>query len=129
MHDKLFTLKKGVGHYSALKLAPKYSLFNLAMFDIEISLGQVASQAPVLVQDPNPSLSICATIFNTRDFLSGAPCGNNAKWETLALRNNIAELFLQAATHAPHPIHIAAANTCEKNNMHFGAKTDKVHLC
>jgi hypothetical protein len=58
MHDKLFTLKKGISHYCALKLAPKYSLFNLAMLAIEISLGQVASQAPVLVQEPNPSLSI-----------------------------------------------------------------------
>jgi hypothetical protein len=79
MHDKFFKLKKSVCHYSAVKLAPKYSLFNLAMFAMDISLGQVASQAPVLVQDPKPSLSICATILKTLVFLSGAPCGNNER--------------------------------------------------
>jgi len=68
MHDKFFKLKKSIGHYSAVKLAPKYSLFNLAIFAIDISLGQVASQAPVLVHDPKPSLSICATMLNTLVF-------------------------------------------------------------
>src|SRR5437868_1121684 len=77
---------------------------------MEISFGQTASHAPVNVQEPNPSLSIWATIFNTLLFLSGSPCGNRARCATLAERNSMAELFLQAATQAPHPIQDAAAN-------------------
>src|SRR5689334_16033897 len=80
------------------------------MLVIEISLGQTASQAPVKVQEPNPSLSIWATIFNTLLFLSGSPCGNKARCATFADKNNIAELFLHAATQAPQPIQAAAAN-------------------
>ena len=59
--------------------AAKYSAFRRAILLMEISFGQTASQAPVLVQAPNPSLSICAIILTTRDFLSGSPCGSNAR--------------------------------------------------
>src|SRR5579859_362929 len=76
---------------------------------MEISLGQTASQAPVDVQLPNPSLSICATISATRVFRSGLPCGNNARCDTFADTKSSAELFLQAATQAPQPIQAAAA--------------------
>src|ERR1700761_4843380 len=72
-----------------------------------ISLGHSASQAPVLVQLPKPSSSICATMACTRLQRSGWPCGNNAICETLADTNNIAEAFLQAATQAPQPIQVA----------------------
>ena len=83
MHDKLFTLEIGIRHYySDVKPATIYSLFKRAMFAIEISLGQAASQAPVLVHAPKPSLSNCATILVTRVFLSGPPCGNKAKCDT-----------------------------------------------
>src|SRR5690606_31965447 len=84
-------------------------LFNLAILSTEISFGQTASHASVMVQDPKPSLSICSTILSTRLFFSGAPCGNSARWATLADTKSIAELFLQAATQAPHPMHAAAA--------------------
>src|SRR4051812_35102928 len=76
----------------------------------EIPFGHVASQASVNVHAPKPSLSIWLIIFTTRILRSGAPCGNNARCATLAERNNIALLFLQAATQAPQPIHAAAAN-------------------
>lgn len=45
-------------YLSIVNPALKYSLFNLEIFVIEISFGQTASQAPVKVQEPNPSLSI-----------------------------------------------------------------------
>ena len=83
------------------------SLFNLAMFSCEISLGHSAEQAPVLVHAPKPSSSIVATMFCTLSFCSGSPCGNKANWETFAEVNNIAEEFLQAATQAPQPMHAA----------------------
>ena len=66
------------GSESEDKAADIYSLFILAMLETEIPLGHSASQAYVLVQLPNPSLSICATIFMALVFLSGAPCGNKA---------------------------------------------------
>ena len=97
-------------HLSDAIAAFIYSAFKREILVMDISFGQTASQAPVKVQEPNSSLSIWATIFNTLDFLSGSPCGNKARWETLADTNNMAEEFLQAATHAPHPIHEAAAN-------------------
>src|SRR5688500_9359930 len=75
-----------------------------------IPLGHSASQAPVFEQAPNPSASIWATIFSARSLRSGLPCGNNASCEIFALVNNIAEEFLQAATHAPHAIQVAASN-------------------
>ena len=87
---------------------------------MEIPLGHVASQAPVLVQAPKPSLSICATISTTLLLLSGLPCGNKARCETFAERNNMAELFLHAATQAPQPIHIAAANEASASSFGMG---------
>src|SRR6266487_2194153 len=99
----------GAPYSFAVKVAAKYSRFNSAMLVTEIPLGQVASQASVNVHAPKPSLSICATIFITRLLRSGSPCGNNARCATFAARNNIALLFLQAATQAPQPIQVAAA--------------------
>src|SRR6201996_2190542 len=80
------------------------------MLVILISLGHSASQAPVLVQLPKPSSSICATMACTRLQRSGWPCGNKANCETLADTNSIAEAFLQAATQAPQPIQVAELN-------------------
>jgi uncharacterized membrane protein len=91
-----------------------------AILLIDIPLGHSASQAPVLVQDPKPSLSIWATIFNTRLLRSGAPCGNKANCDTLALVNNMALLFLQAATQAPQPIQAAAAKAASALSLLIG---------
>src|SRR5688572_18797646 len=88
------------------------------MFVRLMPFGHSASQAPVLVQAPNPSLSICATILSTRSFLSGFPCGSSANWETFALTNNIADAFLQAATQAPQPIQ--AAESKASSAIFFG---------
>src|SRR5262245_24057029 len=90
------------------------------MFETDIPFGHSASHAYVLVQLPNPSLSICATMFNTLDSLSGSPCGNNASWDTLALTNNIALLFLQAATQAPQPIQAAAMKASSASFLSIG---------
>ena len=87
------------------------------MFSNEILFGHSASHAPVLVQLPNPSSSICLTIFNTRSCFSICPCGNNANCETFAETNNIAEPFLQVATHAPHPIHAAALKASSASSL------------
>src|SRR5210317_688151 len=81
-----------------------------AMFSKEMPLGHSTSQAPVLVQFPNPSRSIWFTIFNTRSFASGCPCGSNENWLIFADANNIAEEFLHVATQAPQPIQVAASN-------------------
>ena len=59
-------------------LATIYSRFIRAIFSNEMPFGHSISQAPVLVQLPKPSLSICSTIFNTRRVASTLPCGNNA---------------------------------------------------
>jgi hypothetical protein len=48
-------------------------------------------------------------MFSTRACLSACPCGNNANWDTFAETYNIADAFLHAATHAPHPIQAAAS--------------------
>ena len=72
-----------------------------------ICLGHSASQAPVFEQLPKPRSSIFSTIALTLSRASGFPCGRRAYCEILAETNNMAEAFLQAATHAPHPIHIA----------------------
>src|SRR6516225_8394462 len=74
-----------------------------------ISFGQTASHEPVTVQLPNPSASICLTILTTRRSFSALPCGNKFRCETLADTNSIADAFLQAATHAPQPMHAAAS--------------------
>src|SRR6476469_7186282 len=107
--------------YSSLdNTALVYSLFNLAILFTDISFGQAASHASVNVHEPNPSLSICAIIFTTRVFLSGSHCGNNAKCAIFAEVNNIAELFLQAATQAPQPIQAAAANAVSALSFSIG---------
>ncbi len=46
----------------------------------------------------------------TLSFASMRPCGRRANCEILADTNSIAEAFLHAATHAPHPIHIDESN-------------------
>ena len=55
------------------RFAAKYSLFMRAIFSREIPLGHSTSQAPVLVQFPKPSSSICLTMFNTRSVASTCP--------------------------------------------------------
>ena len=79
------------------------------MCAIEIDFGHSAWQAPVLVQLPNPSSSILATIALARRAASTRPCGNLANDETRAATNNIAEPFLQVAAQAPQPMHEAAS--------------------
>ena len=56
----------------------RYSLFILAIFFKEIPFGHSTSHAPVFVQFPNPSSSICFTIFKTLCFDSTLPCGSSA---------------------------------------------------
>src|SRR4030042_6599865 len=75
-----------------------------------ICFGHSASQAPVFEQFPKPSSSIFSTMALTLSFASMRPCGRRANWEIFADTNNIAEAFLHAATHAPHPIHIDESN-------------------
>src|SRR5579859_2763855 len=69
--------------------------------------GHDATHSPVLVQPPNPSASIAATMSSTRFSRSGPPCGSTLRWVTLAEVNSIAEAFGQAATHAPQPMQVA----------------------
>src|SRR5690349_18201784 len=80
------------------------------MFSTEISFGHSASQAVTLEQRPKPSMSIFATMANTRLRRSTSPWGSRARWEILAEVNNMAEEFGQAATHAPQPMQAAASN-------------------
>src|SRR6476661_8032811 len=98
------------------------------MLVIEISFGHTASQAPVKVQLPNPSLSICATMLNTRFFLSGCPWGSKARCATLADKNKDAEAFLQAATQAPQPIQAAAANEASALSFSMGIELPSTAL-
>src|SRR6476620_7941705 len=90
------------------------------MLVMDISFGQTASQAPVKVQLPNPSLSICATMLNTRFLRSGPPCGNKARCATLAAVNNESDAFLQAATQAPQPIQLAAPKEASALSFSMG---------
>src|SRR5262245_38805916 len=85
-----------------------YNRFIRAILSRVISFGQTASQDPMLVQLPKPSASILLTMLSTRWSCSTFPCGSRLRWETLAATKSIAEAFLQAATHAPHPMHWAA---------------------
>ena len=59
------------------RLASKYSLFILAIFSKK-SLWDIQLHAPVFVQLPKPSSSICFTIFNTRSVASTFPWGKRA---------------------------------------------------
>src|SRR3989441_9742627 len=79
------------------------------MKSIEISLGQAAMHSPWLVHAPNPSASICSTMFTTRLERSGWPWGRRPRCEAFAATNSIAEALGQAATHAPQPMHAAAS--------------------
>src|SRR5688572_609424 len=103
-----------------LTLAKRYSLFIRAMFSREIPLGHSTSQAPVLVQLPNPSSSICLTMLSTRCVASTLPCGNKAYCDTFAPTKSIAEPFLQLATQAPHPIHAAASKALSASCLGTG---------
>jgi len=64
--------------YYSFAVANKNSLFIRAMCAIEIPLGHSTSQAPVLVQLPNPNSSILATIAFALLEASTLPCGNKA---------------------------------------------------
>src|SRR5690606_19291304 len=97
-----------------------YSRFILAMFSREIPLGHSISQAPVFVQFPKPSLSICSTIANTREVASTFPCGSKANWLTLAAVNNMALAFLHAATQAPHEIQEAEKKAASASSFGIG---------
>src|ERR1700744_6485132 len=96
-------------YLSVVRPLRPYSTLSRAIFWMEISLGHTASQAPVDVQLPKPSLSIWATISVTRVLRSGPPWGNKARWLPFAETKSKAELFWQAATQAPQPIQAAAA--------------------
>src|SRR5680860_1910225 len=102
------------------RLAFTYSLFIRAIFLREISLGHSTSQAPVFVQLPKPSASICFTIWATRSPASIFPCGNRANWDTLAATNSMAEAFLQAAAQAPQPIQVAASKASSETDFSMG---------
>ena len=74
-----------------------------------ISLGQTASHSPWLVQLPNSSRSMAATMFSVRSSRSGWPCGSTFKWVILAAVKSMADALGQAATQAPQPMHAAAS--------------------
>jgi hypothetical protein len=59
--------------HSFVITAPRYSRFIRAMCSRLMFLGHSISQAPVLLQLPNPSLSICSTMFRARNLDSGRP--------------------------------------------------------
>src|SRR5690606_32966078 len=100
--------------------AVKYSRFIRAITLTLIAFGHSASQAPVLEQAPNPSASICSTIFSTRAFLSGLPCGNKANCEIFAPTNRAADEFLHAATQAPQPMQAAASKASAATRFGIG---------
>jgi hypothetical protein len=70
-----------------------------------IVFGQAALHSYWLVQLPKPSSSIFATMLSTRVSRSGWPWGSKPSCETFAETKSMAEAFLQAATHAPQPMH------------------------
>src|SRR5499427_9960225 len=107
--------------YRGLNRARMYSRVIRAMFEMEISFGQTASHSPSFEQLPNPSLSACAIIAVTRVTRSGCPCGSSASCEIFALMKRCAEAFLQAATHAPQPMH--AAESIAVSATSFGMST------
>src|SRR2546422_1346781 len=79
------------------------------MKSIEISLGHAAMHSPWLVQAPNPSASICATMSTTRASRSGWPWGRSPRCDTFAATNSMAEALGHAATQAPQPMQAAAS--------------------
>src|SRR5215510_8000992 len=111
-----------VGDYSTLRLtvALRYCLFIRAMVSSVMLFGQTASHDAILVQSPNPSASICETMFRTRRSCSTLPCGRRLRWETLAATNNIAEAFLHAATQAPQPMQAASSKASSASSFGIG---------
>src|ERR1700709_2270657 len=85
-------------------------------------LGQDAEHSPMLVQPPNPSRSCCAIMLTTRSLRSGWPCGISPRWVTLAAVNSIDEALGQAATHAPHPMQVAASNAASESFLGIGVE-------
>src|SRR5699024_2623779 len=75
-----------------------------------ISVGQAAVHSPILVQLPNPSASCWATMSSGRLCRSGWPWGNDPSWVIFAAADSVAAAFGHPATHAPHPMHVAASN-------------------
>src|SRR5690349_11900401 len=98
------------------------------MLVIAISFGHTASQAPVKVQLPNPSLSICCTMLSALFFLSGPPCGNKARCAILAAVNREADAFLQAATQAPQPMQAAAPKEASALSFSMGSELPSTAL-
>src|SRR4051812_24688688 len=94
----LSSVGRKLAYFSADNPASRYSLCILEMLVMDISFGQTASQAPVKVHEPKPSLSICAIMLRDLFFLSGSPCGRRARCAIFADVNREAEAFLQAAT-------------------------------
>ena len=82
-----------------------------------ISFGHSAEHAPVFVQEPNPASSIVATMFTTLCFASFWPCGKRERCATFAEVKSIADEFLQAATHAPQPMHAEERNASSANSF------------
>src|SRR5438477_12259857 len=74
------------------------------MKSIEISLGHAAMHSPWLLQAPNPSASIRATMLTTRASRSGWPWGRSPRCDTFAATNSMAEALGHAATQAPQPM-------------------------
>ena len=72
------------------------------------------------MQLPKPSASICLTIATTRFDRSTWPCGNSRRCETFAATKSIAEAFLHAATHAPHPMQAAASIAGSASSFEIG---------
>ena len=56
----------------------------------------------------------------TRAVRSGWPCGSSERWVTFAEVKSAADAFLQAATHAPHPMH--AAESIALSDAVFGTR-------
>src|SRR5262249_2959357 len=112
---------QAVGGYRVLSSARTYSRVMRAMFEIGTSFGPTASHSPSFEQLPNPSASAWAIIAVTRLVRSGCPCGSIASCEILALMNRCADAFLQAATHAPQPMH--AAESMAVSAIAFGPRT------
>src|SRR5437762_12095309 len=106
--------------YRELNCARTYSRVMRAMLEMGISFGQTASHSPSFEQLPKPSASACAIMAATRERRSGFPCGSSASCEILAPMNRCADAFLQAATHAPHPMH--AAESIAVSAISFGIR-------
>ena len=92
------------------------------MCSIDTCLGHSYSQAPVLVQPPKPSASICAVMARTRSTASTRPWGRRERCETLAATKSMAEEFLHAATQAPQPMQAAASKARSASARRMGTE-------